>query len=304
MRKKNNKNRLLFLATSLLTIAVLASAIKFISTEKVDYEPEEDCPVQRQIRFAYRLRNETNELQKGIIFQTRAPLPNTSWQHCINIQASLPFCIEEDDTKNRVLEFRLDPIPPYSATIVRIRADLMMLKKSNSIRNSTEGNPANFTGAEQRIESDNTAIIQLAAELKSENTRGTIAAIFDWITRNLKYEGYVRKNRGALYAFKHRRGDCTEFASLFAALCRANHIPAKVVGGYICSADAILHPADYHNWVEYYDGWQWHIVDPQKGELKPDCSKYVAFKIFGSGNRLMDFGRFRVHGEGITAVMM
>ena len=47
------------------------------------------------------------------------------------------------------------------------------------------------------------------------------------------YVGYIKNDRGALYALKTKEGDCTEFMHLFVALCRANKIPARCIGGYV-----------------------------------------------------------------------
>ena len=44
--------------------------------------------------------------------------------------------------------------------------------------------------------------------------------IFQWVSQNVKDDGYSAKDRGALYALTNRKGDCTEFMYLFVALCR------------------------------------------------------------------------------------
>src|SRR5512143_2902328 len=100
--------------------------------------------------------------------------------------------------------------------------------------------------------------------LKAATPFETAGKIFHWVAENLHYAGCLPKNRGALYALKNRQGDCSEFAYLFAACCRANGIPARALGGYVCTEDRILNPADYHNRAEFHVNGVWQIADPRR----------------------------------------
>ena len=68
-------------------------------------------------------------------------------------------------------------------------------------------------------------------------------------------------------AIEKRKGICFDYASLLSALCRCQHIPARVIVGYT--------DLGYHAWVEIYlenEGWinprfffngdEWSLVDP------------------------------------------
>ncbi len=84
-----------------------------------------------------------------------------------------------------------------------------------------------------------------------------IGAVFDWIADNITYDktlaatvqsGYVPDPDRTIAAGK---GICFDYASLFAAMCRSQSIPARLVIGY---AD----PNIYHAWNEVYTeetGW-------------------------------------------------
>jgi transglutaminase-like putative cysteine protease len=73
-----------------------------------------------------------------------------------------------------------------------------------------------------------------------------------------------QENKGALYALQKRAGDCTEYATLFVALCRAQGIPSRIVSGATISADNILHN---HTWAELYlPNYGWIPVDPTWGQ--------------------------------------
>jgi transglutaminase-like putative cysteine protease len=54
-----------------------------------------------------------------------------------------------------------------------------------------------------------------------------VERIYDWVREHVEFfEGPIK---GALAAYKDKRGDCEELSSLFIALCRANKIPARTV---------------------------------------------------------------------------
>jgi len=84
-----------------------------------------------------------------------------------------------------------------------------------------------------------------------------IGAVFLWISDNITYDknlaatvqsGYVPDPDSTLAAGK---GICFDYASLFAAMCRSQSIPARLVIGY-------AEPDIYHAWNEVYTeetGW-------------------------------------------------
>ena len=84
-----------------------------------------------------------------------------------------------------------------------------------------------------------------------------IAAIFTYITDNVVYDkqlaatvksGYVPHPDATLSS---KKGICYDYASLFAAMCRSQGIPARLVIGY-------AEPDIYHAWNEVYTdetGW-------------------------------------------------
>jgi transglutaminase-like putative cysteine protease len=104
---------------------------------------------------------------------------------------------------------------------------------------------------------------------------------------------------------KNRTGDCTEFMDLFAALSRANGIPARRIGGYVCRESGVVGPDDYHNWAEFYDGAAWRIADPQRKVFMEGPSRYVAIEIIAESpkNPMGTYHRVRVSGDGLKVKM-
>ena len=107
---------------------------------------------------------------------------------------------------------------------------------------------------------------------------------------------------GALWALNNRRGDCTEQADLFVALCRARGIPARRMSGYLCDRNRRLVPALFHDWAEYYDGNRWQRVDVQQQAFETAVADHVAMRVH-AGGAPADSCRFRVEGKGVKATM-
>jgi transglutaminase-like putative cysteine protease len=133
----------------------------------------------------------------------------------------------------------------------------------------------------------------------------TARNIFSWVSANIRYAGYRSETLGARQTLETKSGDCTEFVYLFVALCRANKIPARPIGGFVCKDDRELNSADYHNWAEFYIDGAWRIADPQGKRFMEKESEYIAFcRLGGSGeNTGAGFHRYRVKGDGILVKM-
>ncbi|MCH5348770.1 MAG: transglutaminase domain-containing protein, partial [Oscillospiraceae bacterium] len=107
--------------------------------------------------------------------------------------------------------------------------------------------------------SSSSACVKKAAELCAGETDDVekIARIFTYLTDTIVYDkqlaatvqsGYVPDPDSTLSA---KKGICFDYASLFAAMCRSQGIPARLVIGYAA-------PDIYHAWNEVYTdetGW-------------------------------------------------
>lgn len=128
---------------------------------------------------------------------------------------------------------------------------------------------------------------QLCAGKKGDAEKA--AAIFAYITSHISYDkelaqsvrsGYIPNPDRTLASGK---GICFDYASLFAAMCRSQGMPTKLVMGYV-SGDL------YHAWNEIYiqgTGWitadlfldkGWNLADPTlyaSADDKGEVSKYI-----------------------------
>ncbi len=160
-----------------------------------------------------------------------------------------------------------------------------------------------YTKAEKFIESDYPAIRRSAMKFVSDTPLKTAEAIYRWVAENVVYSGYSSRPRGAIYAFKKKKGDCTEYMYLFAAMCRAAGIPARCAVGYVCKTDGFLQPAGYHNWAEFYNDGAWRIADPHRRVFNKKFTEYVFMRIIESNVNSQDFERYKFDGEGLKVRM-
>ncbi len=113
----------------------------------------------------------------------------------------------------------------------------------------------------------------LRALLRSARANGSVdGRMFRLVRFVQKHMDGSRQSLGyasALQAATNRSGDCTEFALLLAALARASHIPARVVGGLVYSSHFtgkgnVFSP---HAWVQVWNGSRWVSFDAGMGDF-------------------------------------
>lgn len=128
----------------------------------------------------------------------------------------------------------------------------------------------------------------LPADLAAKVTAGKsdplekARAIYDYVFSTMKYDktgtGWGRGD--VLYACDAKKGNCTDFHSLFIAMARSQGIPARFEIGFPLPADK--HSAEiagYHCWSDFYiDGKGWIPVDISEAWKHPDKRDYF----FGS----------------------
>ncbi len=115
------------------------------------------------------------------------------------------------------------------------------------------------------IQSDNAKIIDLAKQAvgdtkdAAEAVRKIEEFVANYISRADLSVGYA----SAVEVAESRQGDCSEFAVLTAALCRAAGIPAEVVMGmaYIKEWKGFEECFGGHAWVQAYVGGKWVGLD-------------------------------------------
>jgi transglutaminase-like putative cysteine protease len=114
----------------------------------------------------------------------------------------------------------------------------------------------------------------LPAELALKITEGQTSplekarAIYDYVFANMRYDktgsGWGRGD--VLYACDAKKGNCTDFHSLFIAMARSQGIPARFEIGFPLPPDKTSGEiAGYHCWAEFFE--------PQHGWIPVDISE-------------------------------
>jgi transglutaminase-like putative cysteine protease len=120
------------------------------------------------------------------------------------------------------------------------------------------------------IEKHSPRVARAARELAPKNARGLtlLRPLFEGTLFELENHGFKRTERGANRALKMGGGDCTDFADVLVALCRARGLPARHIRGFLARP---FGPKDTpkHSWAEVHlEGSGWVRVDPFLAKLE------------------------------------
>ena len=172
---------------------------------------------------------------------------------------------------NRYAEFVfIHPEKKVSATIhVRLklfRYDLLTAMKNHKKSPLEEEGLEDFLRSERFIEKDDDQIQEIAGSIEGRMEVDVVHKIYDYVIDHMEYATPSRRSKGAVIALQRGQGDCTEYADLFVALCRAKDIPARVISGYTVRFDS---ESPKHNWVEVYlQEYGWVPFDPSAGDIR------------------------------------
>jgi len=118
------------------------------------------------------------------------------------------------------------------------------------------------------VQSEDPRIREKAAEVVGDATENEEKAkrIATWLSRAMVSELRV-STPSAVEILESMRGDCNEYATLYAALARAAGIPARICAGLVYQDGSFF----YHAWNEVYlPGRGWTPVDTAFGEFPAD----------------------------------
>ncbi len=185
----------------------------------------------------------------------------------------------EDEYGNLIAEFDLSGLPPGESARVEIHYKVKVNQLKYDLA-QCEGNlPSSYTSSELYIESNNPQIRSLAARLaQGKSTPCEQArAFYDYIGDNLVYT-YNGRDWGAQAALGEMGADCSEYASLMAALSRAAGIPARYLEGVLfLEPETAALARREHAWLEIYlPNIGWTPIDPTLGRSLGMREKYFA----------------------------
>lgn len=127
-----------------------------------------------------------------------------------------------------------------------------------------------------KIQSNHPTIIEQAKNITAgiSTDYDKVKVVHDWVCENIWYDYDALSNgtsddKTVMETFVSRKGVCTDYAFLTAALLRAVGVPTKVVAGYVLDTsaqeswteDLITSNQCNHAWNEAYVDGRWIILD-------------------------------------------
>lgn len=121
-------------------------------------------------------------------------------------------------------------------------------------------------------------VVQQAAKQAAGNKKNLyhmVKDIYDFVINNLEYK-FEGGWDDAATVLARGSGSCSEYSFVFIALCRANGIPARYIGGTRYRGDGYYEDKTFHRAVEVYlPGYDWVPVDVSLADTKSSGEEYL-----------------------------
>lgn len=226
--------------------------------------------------------------------------PKTAYAHVNVVGSSVsPTSIHRDASGNVVGVFHLSELAPgqtvtltldYQATSSDVSYHLPYTYPNYNTASAIYRRYTDPGRESKVIETDAPAIKALDQSITAgmQNPYRRAQALFNWVSTHIHYNTSLKATGSALATLQERRGVCSDIADLYVSMLRTNHIPARVVDGYVTNNGN--GQQGLHQWVEFYlprTGWvaadptwragyfaelqdNWHV--PLYDGLGPDVS--------------------------------
>jgi len=211
---------------------------------------------------------------------TAVPKTIPDRQNIIDIQYSPKPSRIFDQNGNRYAEFVFNKPEKEINIDISIKAelfkyDLVTAKRKRTTNHTSEAGLDDSLKSERYIKKDHQEIRQVAESIEGQTEEEIIKKIYNYVIDNMEYEKHGKGQWGAVKALQEGKGDCSEYSDLFAALCRAKNIPARVITGCTVRFDS---DSPKHNWVEVYlQDYGWVPFEPSWGDLRSTRVQDIVF---------------------------
>lgn len=254
---------------------------------------------QKSIKVDFELKNtitsDYNSSAKLVMF---LPRDIENYQKIDSIKFSIPPVRTVRNEYNQYAEFYLPKILKTTHVIAIVymhifKYDYLIAKKnSKKIKEDTLPDLHLYLKDEKKIETNDSLIASVANSFEGKTEYDLVNQAFQYVASHLEYNKHLTINKGAHMALLTKNGDCTEYSELFVALCRARGIPARVISGYVTTAETNENPR--HNWAEvYFKGAGWVPVDVLHNKNRSDFTKMDNKYIYISHDTNFAYSFFR-----------
>jgi transglutaminase-like putative cysteine protease len=218
------------------------------------------------------------------------PLPQSDSYQTIGdlkIQSPFPYSRHRDSEYGN--EYAYVEIPAGKLAVpVELRVTFEAVRREHRVAldaQSTADKKAQASELQRYLQADRRVpLAGTIAELSAQQTQGIqdpVAkgrAIYDYVIATMRYDksGTGWGNGDAIWACTSKRGNCTDFHSLFIGMMRAAGIPARFEIGFPLPADQHSGTiAGYHCWAQFYvEKYGWIPVDASEAWKHPEKKNY------------------------------
>lgn len=272
-------------------VLVLACAVGFACARAATPASQQAKVPVRKFEFTYVTRIPAAPAGAGVV-RVWIPLPQSDRYQAISglrIESPFPYVKHhEPEYGNEYLYLEVPAAQLRTAAEIRFcfqavrhehRAALDRRAVRSASADDDPGSLKRFLLPDRRVPLDG-----VIAELSLQETRGIqdplekARAIYNYVINTVRYDksGTGWGNGDAIWACTAKRGNCTDFHSLFIGMMRAAGIPARFEIGFPLPPDQ--HEATisgYHCWAEFYVApYGWIPVDASEAWKHPDKKDY------------------------------
>ena len=259
----------------------------FASVATVAHAASDITPPDRQRDFSFTYHPDIAIAPTAKHLEAWIPLPREDqFQRVTSLAVETPVhheIIDQNHNGNRLLHLDASaPLPP--AIPVTIHFDVKRIEEAPNLERAqrnipepTGGKFAEFLGPDKLVPLDG-RIAQVSTSLTDATASPWRQAqiIYEYVVSVMAYDktgtGWGRGD--AIYACDVRRGNCTDFHSLFIALARSRGIPARFTIGFPIGKAKSAEISGYHCWAEFYAGGEWVPVDASEAWKNPARRDY------------------------------
>jgi transglutaminase-like putative cysteine protease len=205
----------------------------------------------------------------------------------INVESPFPMSVQHDADFGNAYLYASISKPQQTSVTIKVRFQV----ERSEIRNRSLAPIANWNPAPATVErflkpdrlvSISPRIWKLSDKITAgqATNEAKAKAIYDYVVNNMTYDKSVPGwgNGDTERACDIKKGNCTDFHSLFISLARAAKIPTRFVIGFPLKNDAKGTVEGYHCWAEFYlAGHGWVPVDASEASKSqdPERRKYL-----------------------------
>jgi len=238
-----------------------------------------------QLTYSVKVEQIPKDTKELLLF---LPLPESDrYQQISNlkINSAYPYLVYKDpEYGNSILKIQLSKEIPQA---LELSLDLSVKRKAYSLNENhtakeseiSENNFKRFLLPDRLVPIDGKIALEAQRVIQKEMTEMQKAkTIYDYIVGTVEYDksgtGWGRGD--ALYACDVRKGNCTDFHSLFIGMARASGIPARFVMGFpLPEAHTQGELPGYHCWAEFYvEEFGWIPVDASEANKHPEKKEF------------------------------